>query len=98
MSGLAVFNRYGLRALAGITDINAPVSARAVRHDEIDAHPGAALWARKTYQPSAEDRFYFGHTRIRERKLPLRSLVSFSRRVKKVSDDRHKSQQFRLTP
>ena len=39
MSGLAVFNRYGLRALAGITDINAPVSARIIRHDEIDAHP-----------------------------------------------------------
>jgi hypothetical protein len=67
VSGLAVFNRYGLRALAGITDINAPVSARIIRHDEIDAHPCPALWARKTYQPSAEDRFYFRHT---VRKIP----------------------------
>ena len=66
MSGLAVFNRYGLRALAGITDINAPISARTIRHDEIDAHPCTALWAGKTHQPGAEDRFYFGHTRIRE--------------------------------
>jgi hypothetical protein len=29
-----------------------------------------------------------------ERKLPFRRLVSFSRGVKKVSDDRHKLQQF----
>ena len=66
MSGLAVFNRYGLRALAGITDINAPISARTIRHDEIDTHTCAALWAGEIYQPGAEDGFYFRHARIRE--------------------------------
>ena len=60
--GLAVFNRYGLGVLAGVTDICAPVSARAIRHDEIDAHWHAALRADKVYRSCAEDRFYFGHT------------------------------------
>jgi hypothetical protein len=60
---LAVFNRYGLGLLAGITDVCAPVSARSILHDEMDAHPCTALWAGKIYQPRAEDRLYFRHAR-----------------------------------
>jgi hypothetical protein len=76
---LAVFNRNGFRALAIVTDIRAPVSARAILHDEMNAHPRTALRAGKTYQPRAEDRFYFRHVRIS--RIPTRGLAGIWRAV-----------------